>query len=94
MRGSTDYMTQGTNGKSGKFIGEFVKIICQIGKSMFPWTLGRKKGDKYTAGCKIYSKIHRTHLSLSTKFRAFTEYGNANALSISVIYEVTSRTEH
>ena len=87
-------MTRHINGKSGDFFDEFVKIICPFVRNMFLWASGRKKGEKYTAGCKIYSKIHRTHLSLSTQFRAFTEYGNANALRISVIYNVTSRVEH
>lgn len=87
-------MTQDTNGKSDEFVDEFAKIICLVVRNTFRWTLERKKEQKYTAGCKVYRKKHTTHLSLSTKFRAFTEYGNANALCVSVIYSVTSRTEH
>ena len=90
MRRVQDCMSHGSNGKSGDFFDEFVKTICPYVRNMFARPMGRKKREKYTAGCKIYSKIDRTHLSLSTKFRAFTEYGNANAPRSSVIYNVTS----
>ena len=76
--------TRHINGNFADFFHEFVKNICPFDGNMFSRTPRRKKGENYTADCKIYSKTHGTHLYVSTKFRAFTEYGYANRLDTSV----------
>lgn len=69
------------------------KLYAQSLKVCFLGRWGAKRVRNIQPVVKYIARYTETHLSLSTKFRAFTEYGNANALSISVIYGMTSRID-